>query len=208
MRVAGLDEVGRGPLAGPVIAAAVVLREPAVEGLADSKCLSVARRDQLYDLLLQSAEIGIGAASVREVDRLNVLEATMLAMCRALGRLRLVPDLALIDGRQAPRLPCRVRTIVGGDREIPEISAASIVAKVTRDRLMQRLAARYPGYGWETNVGYGTLRHREALRRIGACRHHRRSFRPVRETFPLPLLGETSDRDPGPVARPLLVADL
>jgi ribonuclease HII len=123
-----------------------------------------------------------------EIDRLNILEASLLAMRRAVGRLGLMPKVALIDGRQAPPLPCPVQTIVSGDRDIPEISAASIIAKVTRDRLMHRLAARYPGYGWETNVGYCTEAHVEALRRLGACRHHRRSFRPVRETFPLPLL--------------------
>ena len=188
MIIAGIDEVGRGPLAGPVLAAAVVLRGT-VDGLADSKSLSAVRRDELFGHLLRIASIGVGAASVHEIDRLNILQASLLAMRRAVLKLGTpLPDLAMVDGRERPALPCRVRTVIGGDREIPEIAAASIVAKVVRDRLMQRLASRYPGYGWETNVGYGTLAHVEGLRRLGACRHHRRTFRPVRETFPLPLL--------------------
>jgi ribonuclease HII len=188
MTIAGIDEVGRGPLAGPVLAAAVVLHGP-LEGLADSKSLSAPRREALFAVLLRRAMVGVAAASVEEIDRLNILQASLLAMRRAVSRLPGPrPDLVLVDGRQAPDLPCRVRTIIGGDREVPEIAAASIVAKVIRDRLMQRLAERHPGYGWETNVGYATAAHREALRRLGACRHHRRSFRPVHETFALPLL--------------------
>ena len=186
-RITGIDEVGRGPLAGPVVAAAVILLVP-VPGLKDSKLLNAAQREALYDELRASALIGIGAASVLEIDRINILEASLLAMRRAVAGLCLAPDLALVDGRERPRLPCPVETRIGGDREVPEISAASIVAKVTRDRLMQRLAERHPGYGWETNVGYGTATHLEALKRLGASCHHRRSFRPVRETFPLPLI--------------------
>lgn len=197
MMLAGIDEVGRGPLAGPVLAAAVVLRQP-VDGLDDSKCLSAKRREALVDQLLRSAAIGIGAASVPEIDRLNVLEASLLAMRRAMGALGLLPDLALVDGRQAPGLPCPVRTVIGGDRLVPEISAASIVAKVARDRLMHRLAARHPGYGWATNVGYGTREHLDGLRRLGASRHHRRSFRPVRATFPLPLLPDRAAGESSP----------
>lgn len=176
--IAGIDEVGRGPLAGPVVAAAVIL-PVAVEGLADSKLLSAERRDALAAQLLQVARIGVGAASVCEIDRLNILQATFLAMQRALLRLGCSIDLALVDGNRAPPLPCRVETVIDGDALVPAISAASIVAKVTRDRLMQRLALRYPGYGWERNVGYPTLEHRTALGRLGPCRHHRRSFRPV-----------------------------
>ena len=173
--VAGVDEVGRGPLAGPGVAAAVILIVP-VDGLADSKVLAAPAREQLALVLRGAARIGIGAASVAEIDRLNILQASLLAMRRAVLRLGCLPDLALVDGNRAPDLPCPAETIVDGDALVPAISAASIVAKVTRDRLMRRLAGRYPGYGWDTNVGYATALHRAALRHLGPCRHHRRSF--------------------------------
>jgi ribonuclease HII len=176
--IAGVDEVGRGPLAGPVVAAAVILLAP-VEGLADSKVLAPPVREQLAAALRGAARIGIGAASVAEIDRLNILQASLLAMRRAVLRLGCLPDLALVDGNRTPELPCPAEAIVDGDALIPAISAASIVAKVTRDRLMQRLAGRYPGYGWNTNVGYATALHRDALWRLGPCRHHRRSFTTV-----------------------------
>jgi ribonuclease HII len=176
--ICGVDEVGRGPLAGPVVAAAVILLAP-VAGLADSKVLAAPVRAELALALRGAAWIGIGAASVAEIDRLNILQASLLAMRRAVLRLGCLPDLALIDGNRAPALPCPAETIVDGDALEPAISAASIVAKVTRDRLMQRLALRYPGYGWETNVGYATQLHRDALWRLGPCRHHRRSFASV-----------------------------
>lgn len=179
--IAGVDEVGRGPLAGPVMAAAVMLLQP-VAGLADSKTLSAKKREGLAEILKRpgNALIGLGAASVREIDRLNILEATMLAMQRAVSRLPTIPDLALIDGNRTPALVCRARAVVGGDKSVPAIAAASIVAKVTRDRLMKQLDQRYPGYGWSKNAGYPTAEHRAALQQLGACRHHRRSFAPVK----------------------------
>jgi ribonuclease HII len=180
--IAGVDEVGRGPLAGPVVAAAVILPHP-LEGLADSKTLCAEERERLAGLLRAHARIGVGAASVAEIDRINILRASLLAMRRAVLRLGCLPDLALIDGNQAPDLPCPVKTIVDGDALEPAISAASIIAKVTRDRLMRRLAERYPGYGWETNVGYATTAHRAAIWQLGVCCHHRRSFAPVQGTL-------------------------
>lgn len=179
--IAGLDEVGRGPLAGPVLAAAVVLLEPMV-GLADSKTLSAKRREGLADALQRPgrALIGLGAASVAEIDALNILGATMLAMQRAFSRLPTTPDLALVDGNRTPALPCPAEAVVGGDGRVPAIAAASIVAKVTRDRLMMRLDRRHPGYGWSKNAGYPTAEHRDALLRLGPCRHHRHSFGPVK----------------------------
>jgi ribonuclease HII len=183
--IAGVDEVGRGPLAGPVLAAAVVLLQP-LAGLADSKTLTARQREMLAEALLRprQALVGIGAASVGEIDRLNILEATMLAMQRAVEHLPLTPDLALIDGNRAPALPCPARAVVGGDRTVLAIGAASIVAKVTRDRLMARLDRRHPGYGWSKNAGYPTAEHRAALRALGICRHHRLSFAPVRALTP------------------------
>lgn len=179
--VAGVDEVGRGPLAGPVLAAAVILVEP-LEGLDDSKKLSPARRRYLAEMLARDPRIciGLGAASVSEIDRLNILQASLLAMQRAVEKLRIRPDLALVDGNKAPALCCPVETVIGGDRLIPAISAASIIAKVTRDRLMARLDDRYPGYGWQRNAGYPTAEHRAALNCLGLTCHHRTSFGPVR----------------------------
>jgi ribonuclease HII len=180
--IAGVDEVGRGPLAGPVVAAAVILLRP-VDGVADSKLLDAAKRERLARSIREVALIGVAAASVAEIDRINILHASLLAMRRAVLRLGCLPDIALIDGNRAPELPCLADTVVDGDRDVPAIGAASIVAKVTRDRLMHRLAARYPGYGWETNVGYATSAHCEAVRRLGATCHHRRSFATVQATL-------------------------
>lgn len=180
-RVAGVDEAGRGPLAGPVVAAAVVLgrRVPPKLRLLldDSKKLTAEQRMAAF-LALQASpvEIGVGAASVAEIFRLNILHASMLAMRRAVARLGIAPDLALVDGNYPPNLGCAVQCVVGGDELCLSIAAASIVAKVVRDRAMARLAVRFPGYGWETNVGYATTFHRDALGRLGATRHHREAF--------------------------------
>jgi ribonuclease HII len=180
-RVAGVDEVGRGPLAGPVVAAAVILGAWVSADLAamldDSKKLTAQQRSAAFLALRASAaEIGVGAASVAEILRLNILHASMLAMQRAVGRLGAAPNMALVDGNYPPKLACPVRCVVGGDGLCLSIAAASIVAKVVRDRAMARLAARFPGYGWETNAGYATAPHREALVRLGATRHHRETF--------------------------------
>ncbi len=185
-RVAGVDEVGRGPLAGPVLAAAVVFTRRVPTKLArmidDSKKLTAEQRLLAFNALLSypDAQIAVGAASVDEIGRLNILHAAMLAMRRAVARLPAPPDLALIDGNRPPALPCPTRCVVGGDAVSLSIAAASIVAKVLRDRGMARLAVRFPGYGWEANAGYGTAFHRAALRRLGPTPHHRRDFGTVR----------------------------
>jgi ribonuclease HII len=186
-RVAGIDEVGRGPLAGPVVAAAVMFHAGVPRRLArlinDSKQLDAAQRQAAYDSLLASgaADIAIGAASVSEIARINILQASLLAMCRAVARLRVPPDLALVDGNRPPRLNCRVECVIDGDALCLSIAAASIVAKVTRDRAMQRLHPRFPDYGWHSNAGYGTPDHRAALHRLGPTVHHRAGFGTVRE---------------------------
>jgi ribonuclease HII len=205
--VCGIDEAGRGPLAGPVVAAAVILdlrRFPKSlrDGLDDSKVLSIEQRGTCYRALRRcvargTAHIGVAAASVAEIDRINILRAALLAMARAVAVLGVRPDIALVDGNIAPPVDCAVETVVDGDALSFSIAAASVVAKVTRDRIMRALAPRYPAYGWGTNVGYGTPEHGEAIRRFGVTRHHRRSFAPVRlalsgEPF-LPLFAE-----PGP----------
>jgi ribonuclease HII len=181
--VAGVDEVGRGPWAGPVLAAAVVLDPAAVpDGLADSKTLPAARRETLAEALAGSARIAIGRAGVAEIDRLNILRAGDLAMARALAALAESGALAgaLVDGNRVPGgLPCPAEALVGGDGLEAAIAAASIVAKVARDRIMAGLAERHPGYGWERNMGYGTAEHRAALARLGVSPQHRRSFRPI-----------------------------
>ena len=180
--IAGVDEAGRGPWAGPVVAAAVILAEDtAPKGLRDSKLLSAAQRDRLYDAIREAAQVGLGIAAVEDIDRLNILQATFLAMKRAVEALGAVPGTVLIDGNACPPLSGRrVITVVGGDRLCPSIAAASIIAKVTRDRLMAELAESFPGYGWQANKGYGTREHSGAIARLGVTPHHRRSFAPIR----------------------------
>ena len=182
--VAGIDEAGRGPLAGPVVAAAVILDPESLGAdvlarIDDSKKLRPRVREELCALLIANSRIGIGAASVAEIDRLNIHHATLLAMRRAILALDPAPRFALIDGKFAPECPCPARTIVGGDCLSMSIAAASIVAKVTRDRIMARLAGPYPGFGFERNAGYGTPEHLLALASLGPTPHHRRSFEPV-----------------------------
>lgn len=186
--VAGCDEVGRGPWAGPVVAAAVVL-DPArpIAGLADSKALSPRRREAL-DAQIRAHSLGwsIAESSVEEIDQLNILQATMLAMQRAVSALPCRIDLLLVDGNQTPQVAVPCQAIVGGDAAHPAISAASIIAKVYRDRLMTELGQRHPGYGFEQHSGYGTAAHRAALLTLGPCAAHRRSFAPIRRLLALP----------------------
>ena len=179
--IAGIDEAGRGPLAGPVVAAAVVLDLRKVPpGLADSKTLSPERREALFEEILAAAEVGIASISHAEIDAMNIRQASLRAMCRALAALPCTPDMALIDGNDPPDLSCPIQTIVRGDAQVASIAAASIVAKVVRDRIMKRLAASFPAYGFAQNAGYGTAAHRAALTRQGPCPFHRRSFAPVK----------------------------
>lgn len=182
--IAGVDEVGRGPWAGPVVTAAVILLPNLPAGLQsqiqDSKALSQKCREVIAEALPAYAAIGIGAASVSEIDRLNILAATMLAMGRAVAALPVLPAAVLVDGNRLPTLPCPAETVVKGDARSLSIAAASIVAKVLRDRLMRRLATRYPAYGWERNAGYGTKLHQAGLLANGVTPHHRRSFAPIR----------------------------
>lgn len=184
--VVGIDEVGRGPLAGPVVASAVAFAAPPSEALSslldDSKKLTARRRTLAYEALMadEQALIGIGAASVAEIERINIAQACYLAMRRALSRLGRTPDLALVDGKHAPKLPCPIKMVIGGDGISLSIAAASIIAKVTRDRLMARLAVRHGAYGWERNAGYGTAAHMQGLKLRGVTPHHRRGFAPIR----------------------------
>lgn len=179
--MAGVDEAGRGPLAGPVVAAAVILDDMApIAGLADSKKLTERRRERLYDEIRAKALCcSVAQASVDEIDRLNILNATLLAMRRAVQGLRLKPSKVLIDGNRLPALDVLAEAVVGGDALVPSISAASILAKVTRDRLLVELHERHPGYGFDRHKGYGTAEHLAALHRFGPLPEHRRSFAPV-----------------------------
>jgi len=183
--IAGIDEAGRGPWAGPVVAGAVIIDRDLISdelilGLDDSKKLKPQMRENLFALLHQCAVIGVGIADVAEIDEKNILQATMLAMGRAVENLNSPPTVALVDGNRQPKLDCRAQCVVRGDGISLSIAAASIVAKVTRDRIMAGLAQKHPGYGWETNQGYGTKAHREGLQKLGITEHHRKSFAPIR----------------------------
>jgi ribonuclease HII len=180
--VAGVDEVGRGPLAGPVVAAAVILDpERPIDGLADSKKLSEKRREALALLIKERAHSWcLGRAEVEEIDQINILQASLLAMQRAVEGLPFMPQLAQVDGKHAPNLTCKVETIIGGDSLVEAISAASIIAKVARDHEMVELDARYPGYGLAKHKGYPTKQHLQGLQSLGVLPIHRRSFGPVK----------------------------
>ncbi|MDZ4382206.1 MAG: ribonuclease HII [Parvibaculum sp.] len=195
--VCGVDEAGRGPLAGPVVAAAVIIDiATCPQGLNDSKKLDAARREALLAELEACAEIGVGIASVEEIDEINILQATMLAMTRAVAALPRAPHIALIDGNRCPRgLACASRAIVRGDGLVLSIAAASIAAKVTRDRMMTALAETHPGYGFENHMGYGTPAHLDALSRLGPTPIHRQSFAPIRKMLS-PALPEGLDLVP------------
>lgn len=183
-RVAGIDEAGRGPWAGPVVAAAVILDpDDLPDGLNDSKKLTHARREEFHDIILAKAEVGIGIVDVAVIDRDNILQATYAAMIQAAAALASAPLFALIDGNRAPKLDFPVETVIEGDGKCLSIAAASIIAKVTRDRMMVDLDRQCPGYGFAKHKGYGTAEHQEALARLGPTPHHRRSFEPIRLLF-------------------------
>lgn len=176
----GVDEAGRGPWAGPVVAAAVILNANAIpQGLNDSKKLTARQRDSLFDMIMQTAEVGIGFSSAALIDEINILKATHRAMSDAVLALPRRPALALVDGNSAPPLSIRVQTIIGGDGACLSIAAASVIAKVTRDRLMQQLDDVHQGYGFKQHKGYGTAAHMAALQALGPCVEHRKSFKPV-----------------------------
>ena len=176
--VAGVDEAGRGPFAGPVVAAAVILDPSNIPaGIDDSKKIAEAKREILFERIMSAAlAVGVGQAGVEEIEQINILQATFKAMARAVAALDPAPAFALIDGRDAPPMSCPARAVIKGDGTSLSIAAASIVAKVTRDRMMRKLDAEYPGYGWAKNKGYGTAAHRNAILRLGTTPHHRLSF--------------------------------
>lgn len=178
--IAGVDEAGRGPWAGPVVAAAVIFKPDDIPAsIDDSKALDEEARAFLYNRIMRCAQVGVGIADVTRIDRDNILNATMWAMHQAVAQLEVRPRLVLVDGNRAPRLPMEARTIVKGDAKCVSIAAASIIAKVTRDRMMRSLARDFPGYGFERHKGYGTPEHQAAIDKLGVCPLHRRSFKPV-----------------------------
>ncbi len=192
--IAGVDEAGRGPWAGPVVAAAVILDPHAIPGgLDDSKALSEAERERLYPLIMASARVGVGIVDAPAIDDSNILAATFRAMQQAVTALDTMPRLALIDGNRAPALPCATHCLIKGDGRSPAIAAASVIAKVTRDRIMADLDKAHPGYGWARNKGYGTKTHALALDTLGPSAQHRRSFKPVARVI--------EARAPGPQTR-------
>jgi ribonuclease HII len=182
LRICGVDEAGRGPLAGPVVAAAVILERGRIpKGLNDSKQLTEETREELFPRIMEmSVAVGVGEASVGEIDLVNIRQATHLAMARAVRALSVAAEFALVDGNDAPALPCKCDTLVDGDARSVSIAAASIIAKVTRDRMMARLHDEHPGYNWRSNKGYGTPEHYSGLKMHGVTIHHRRSFGPIR----------------------------
>ena len=179
--IAGVDEAGRGPLAGPVVAAAVILCPDGIAGVDDSKKLTALRREALFAHITERCVVGVGIASVEEIDSINIFWATMLAMTRAVEALGVEPRQVLVDGNRCPDWRYASRAIVGGDAIEPCISAASIVAKVTRDRMMVEADTRFPGYGWASNKGYAAEFHLDALKRLGPTPLHRKSFAPIRQ---------------------------
>jgi ribonuclease HII len=182
--VAGVDEAGRGPWAGPVVAAAVILNPDAIpEYIADSKTMTEAQRERAFDAIYQSAHVGVGICSAAEIDAMNILQATMAAMRAALAHLPVLPQLALIDGNKLPGANVASRAIIKGDATCLSIAAASIVAKVTRDRLMVELGRLHPGYGFERHKGYGTPEHQRGIAALGVMDQHRRSFKPVKRAL-------------------------
>lgn len=194
--IAGVDEAGRGPLAGPVVAAAVILDPDAIpDGIADSKTLDADAREHIARAIRATAKVGIGVADVGRIDTDNILNATLWAMTEAVRNLPVRPRLALIDGNKAPKLTCQTRAIIKGDAKCLSIAAASIVAKVFRDELMVELARDFPGYGFERHKGYGTPEHQDAITRLGVTLHHRRSFKPVQLALGLPASPLVPDLD-------------
>jgi len=190
MAICGIDEAGRGPLAGPVVAAAVILPPKGrPKGLDDSKQLNAEAREDLALKIRAIGIVGVGIASVEEIDSLNILRASHLAMRRAFDALSQTPVAALVDGNMSPDLPCPVEWVIDGDVIVPVISAASIIAKVERDRMMSELCGQYPGYAFAKHKGYGTPEHQEALKRLGPCAIHRRSFKPVQLAMEMRLAG-------------------
>ena len=185
--IAGVDEAGRGPLAGPVVAAAVVFRDmnssnPIFSQINDSKKLSAKKREELYDVIFDSAWVGVGLSEPHEIDKINILQATFVAMNRAIVNLEITPGMALVDGNLIPK-GCSIpaKAVIKGDAKSISIAAASIVAKVFRDRIMQKLDVQYPNYGWKNNAGYGVKLHLDAIEKHGACEHHRKSFAPIKQ---------------------------